>query len=1090
VSPTKKAEIKEEEVKIPLKQSKKEKSEKVEKEQRPADPAKMPDYDERRAVKLVKHEVETSLRTKQQPVADKQLWKELQTSKDEFVAEEKSPSVTYTGHLMHIAFGDQLVYDLGTGEQSYTMAQYINMKKSGQNKELVERLKGLMKRSFEPILIEPLSVKKYILRDVMAPFKDFDTVKTIKLPVMHETAISSLGVTVKLIADVTSQQITLSPNLPLYKPSYTSIGFDNSFKTYVQNSRNVELIAEMKYIMENYYFGAYGPEGQAKRFGDVTKIHHQFLKAVKANPDLFYGKYHSHKEMSVYHQYLRDISSRFGAADELIPLTIGLPFMFKRTTSPRLMQERWEEIWKEKGQPVPFPLIYLNPDSNAGPLYPESKHREVALDEFMNSGIMMRMIEKEGIASYPALLTMKLTQMKPKNEVYERPTEGKGPTKVRNIFATNMSAFIPAQIILTLAYSRAPRFWEHTTSRSMYGWSPFKGGMTTFMYFCMSRKLEDGSLDVLLYSDNLYIILRRGTLRSVISLDGAKLEACHDSGTVRRTAARWMRACKFNSETTSEPNEVTSTWVRYMLDLFPEFAGNAAALIGTKQLQVPGLASGSLGTMQLNHELMANVADTIKRKALDRSFFSVDDDKLLQKFNDAASMWGVTLTMENITTFPDDPTASFQYFAEREGDVIRMDVLGFDAYVRVIDDKLYFSPALTRKRLMQSLVFHKFIAYNEYSETMVDVLKAVIYKVMYAIGGYAHKDIGEVLQNLVHTQGAAVKNTVITGSKEMETLRQLGLDVMLEQQLLSTVADMDILNVEQLDRLHLGEAGFIWKLGIFNINTLENILTRNFGLFEKIEAGSFGGVPFADLPKQGIPNEYQDEDLIAICSAISLAAFGDIRLPCTKVGAKWKFQPEPEFTVGLGSLSKLGSGIPLSFHVLRVVDDKDSESEVKRPVVIHVDTKAPVAQPMKEFMSQERLTLGITDFKDACSILKDLGGLQQDNIDDEISEESIVSNLKAVLGLMPNALRKHEPMLKYNDYETRLIIRSQKGNVPFEFYVYLEAREPVPIFKFTNIPGKATPKVSVALIPQSQFTPGLLSLSFDMGDQVGSFSIG
>jgi hypothetical protein len=180
-------------------------------------------------------------------------------------------------------------------------------------------------------------------------------------------------------------------------------------------------------------------------------------------------------------------------------------------------------------------------------------------------------------------------------------------------------------------------------------------------------------------------------------------------------------------------------------------------MIGTAQLNIPGMPSGVLGTGYWNTQKMGLLSSDLDLTMHSPTEFNPDTinnhDSVLGQLQEAHR---VKLTFENKTTFNlgGSPVLERQYenlLINHANTVMKLDLLGYDVYffrdsVSGIAEPL---PTLMKERLMNSMLFHKFEYYRKLdpSSELHRMMSVLVFKVLYIIGGYAHPEMSLLLRH-------------------------------------------------------------------------------------------------------------------------------------------------------------------------------------------------------------------------------------------------------------------------------------------------------------------------------------------------------
>jgi hypothetical protein len=328
-----------------------------------------------------------------------------------------------------------------------------------------------------------------------------------------------------------------------------------------------------------------------------------------------------------------------------------------------------------------------------------------------------------------ALSYLKLVKMKPKPEVYERAAILE---KTRSIFVVSSPVQLINQIPLRLPHDHEGKL---PLGLNLLGWSVFHGGMDA-----VYRRILQKGFSVFIYADNLYLIFTCDGHTYWASLDGEKMECCHtyqDVGQFAQRLVNWWG------------DDLDPFWSFVLMDFFRWSSICCTGLLGVQQMEIPGMATGCVGTAYINHwktlvfykawvDAAKGVPLHLERSGEGWKFPAVAIDAMKRA--------GVNYKMEVVTDVTD----------LKVGSHYKLDLLGYDLYVKQGDliAEPYGFPVLNKDRLMSSLLFQK----RKYdtgegkrlsreSGTMIRFMR---FKALYLIGGWAHPVLAEAIRAQCH----------------------------------------------------------------------------------------------------------------------------------------------------------------------------------------------------------------------------------------------------------------------------------------------------------------------------------------------------
>ncbi|ABW07822.1 RNA depended RNA polymerase [Paralichthys olivaceus birnavirus] len=285
----------------------------------------------------------------------------------------------------------------------------------------------------------------------------------------------------------------------------------------------------------------------------------------------------------------------------------------------------------------------------------------------------------------------------------ERYTQVDWDKKTRNIW----SAPYPTHLLLSMVSSPVMEESKlnitNTQTPSLYGFSPFHGGMDRIMTI-IRNSLDTGEDLVMIYADNIYI-LQDDTWYSI---DLEKGEA--------NCTPQHMQAMMYYLLTRGWTNEDGSprynpTWATFAMNVAPSMVVDSSCLLMNLQLKTYGQGSGNAFTF-LNNHLMSTivVAEWVKAgkpNPMTKEFMDLEE-KTGINFKIERELKNLReVIMEAVETAPQDG-----YLADgsdlpphKPGRAVELDLLGWSAvYSRRME---MFVPVLENERLIASAAYPK-----------------------------------------------------------------------------------------------------------------------------------------------------------------------------------------------------------------------------------------------------------------------------------------------------------------------------------------------------------------------------------------------
>jgi hypothetical protein len=624
-------------------------------------------------------------------------------------------------------------------------------------------------------------------------------------------------------------------------------------------------------------------------------------------------------------QMTSDYSNAVGT---IIPIS-SPPLHFTIALGAKLseIELAWKLMWTEKnGVGPPFPLTSLVPTSNSGVMWrlpgnpPKFlKHKDTVYSEyaFCNRMLKRLQVNPDLTAFANAYRFLSIGLLKPKAEVYEIPgatfegTTNPENTKTRNINGANTVAFLPLMAVHSLTYKFSPNFMEHPESRNLNNYTFYKGGMTAlFRYMLNSTKVKSDSTNVkvhtLVYSDNLYLYgikhSTEGNTLIFLSLDGVKMEATITYDGALLEIIRMLQALglRHNGQQL-QSDTLPDNWTSLLLNVMPLWISKQNCLLGKTQFLFPGMGSGVTGTSYFNGAKMATLAAELEGKVYDITQLVEEKEgvatlgPVLKALVDKFKLQ-LTLEVRQYLALgkSNDPNDQFQHLlANNNGQVIKMDLLGndaffFGAHVDRFDlnpefhipgpilDTGIIMPCLSRQRIVNSMLFHKFAYYDMKLNKLNDVgktfMQVVIFRVLYLVGGFAYEDLSILLRYAID---ASIKTTGVDVSLTAVEKNKIVLDVlagMQDSSMFSSVVSMalhetfeyGLPSLATLIKLHGRLAGHLGAFSTVTPSICADLIIKNAHVRGVVNA-------LQPIPDYAVTKMFQIDNTIQSTIATALA---------------------------------------------------------------------------------------------------------------------------------------------------------------------------------------------------------------------------
>jgi len=382
------------------------------------------------------------------------------------------------------------------------------------------------------------------------------------------------------------------------------------------------------------------------------------------------------------------------------------------------------------------PLFNVNVTADAGLIYGQGttvvkKESTFYADLDMCDYIYYMVGQSDNIPKLlEALDWVRMAKLKNKAEVYSIDDMYK---KTRNIQVMPSGPIMLSMMMLNQAYHAPPTVLNHETSRSIIGWSPFKGGMNQLI----RKVLGEGLGYFIVYADNLWITgLDEYGEEVWISGDGVKNESSVTAGDARNVALRAL----------DEYEKVDDHWVRIAEHFYPFFCASGIAVWGGLQLYVPFLSSGVPGTAYQNQtpsiEFGLELTSPFQGKPRIPKVRAPKEGEKKRQFlgwehimSKLARHYEVEYTV---------PIADFQLSMKE----LTADILGFSVvYLKDIGLDEYVG-VLQYERLLKGLAFNKSKYLTSEDQFVSRAINLFRYRAFFLLGGWFYPGINTLLLNL------------------------------------------------------------------------------------------------------------------------------------------------------------------------------------------------------------------------------------------------------------------------------------------------------------------------------------------------------
>lgn len=351
------------------------------------------------------------------------------------------------------------------------------------------------------------------------------------------------------------------------------------------------------------------------------------------------------------------------------------------------------------------------------------------------------------------------TRCKPKFEVTKTSAR---TTKTRNIKVMPSWLQVHAGVLLQRAFTGNHRALRPATDRggpeshSLFGFSAWHCGLHDTVV-TMIERCE--TVYWVFYSDNVFAVERTPTGVEFHSFDGEKMEASSDAAE-GRLGVEYIIKAGIGVE-----DDALLEWAKFFIS---DLAHDQVSVIGDTWFRQPGLGSGAQGTFAINHARMSMTCYLLTARSQSPSAVRVgeripgENGRVLLK-KEVDSVYATTAeyatSVYPITISPHPPvyislTEAMAASPKKFGPIVRLDLLGHDACVKVVDGEPVLCACLTYERLMRALPYRDKSSISRTVDGVntetVDVLIAImVYAGYYYQGGYAYEDAHNIINAVV-----------------------------------------------------------------------------------------------------------------------------------------------------------------------------------------------------------------------------------------------------------------------------------------------------------------------------------------------------
>lgn len=336
--------------------------------------------------------------------------------------------------------------------------------------------------------------------------------------------------------------------------------------------------------------------------------------------------------------------------------------------------------------------------------------------------------------------TSRLCKLKPKAEIYSREEL---TTKTRNFSVQNAGFSNLAMMFFSQPFVEAPKWWEHKTSMSMLGWSPYYGGLSTVVNLMLDKDSlvwntikDEKVMKPLVYADNFWTVGLCDGEEYWYSVDGIKAEA-------HVTA----NDCKILVEHCANSYEkISKTWMRYMVSWYPVLSVNSIGVIAKAELPCEFLGSGSPGTAYLNTVATIDYVTALQNNTLGKWKEQITKDKEVK-----LGSWE-TAEKTSARTFKVEMKVKVSDFSNVNTE-LKIDLLGYSCISgRSFGMDGHWIPILDSQRLEKAICFLKSdLSAGEDSSPITLAINFFRYRVFYALGGWFDPGLAAILQTRCQT---------------------------------------------------------------------------------------------------------------------------------------------------------------------------------------------------------------------------------------------------------------------------------------------------------------------------------------------------
>ena len=363
--------------------------------------------------------------------------------------------------------------------------------------------------------------------------------------------------------------------------------------------------------------------------------------------------------------------------------------------------------------------------------------------------MMFRLFEKGRVKSSDIIDKFKWIAVhygKGKEEVYNA-KKGRN----RNIYVGAACVQYVMEPLIRPVYLQHIGYLNSEKSMSLAGFSPARGRYHDIVWKMMNE-CDIGKPSCCSYADNIfYLHITNDEKMLWLSIDASSMESSHtreDQVSMFRYIFEQCYECTFNDNNfcVKSPHEDINRINACMFAAATMI--NPLLVINSLVIKLNGLATGDMWTFLMNDMKGSLAARRMKAECAGKSPTIKKDGKreLSKCVEEALLKEGFVPRLERATIIPTKPKHGG---VENHGEILKLDLLGFDALPFEAGDRAVMLPVLNEDRLRKSILFEKSPERFADNEQMKLVMRLIKLKTMFILGAWAYEGLREATSILI-----------------------------------------------------------------------------------------------------------------------------------------------------------------------------------------------------------------------------------------------------------------------------------------------------------------------------------------------------